>query len=46
MLFFIVVTLLSFRETEEGESLLYAEHSHTVLLGPHFCADPLDREAW
>lgn len=42
MLYFIVATLLSFRETVEGESLLYAKHSHSVLLGPHFCADPLD----
>lgn len=42
MPFFIVATLPNFRETEEGESLLYAKHSHTMLLGPHFCADPLD----
>lgn len=41
-LFFIVAILLSFRETEEGESLLYAKHRHTGLLGPHFCTDPLD----
>lgn len=35
-LFFIVVNLLSFRETEERESHFYGKHSLTVLLGPHF----------